>query len=423
MATTSSSLEAPPELIHIDMVKTGTHIIPPNKLHTVLEDASIVQGQYQYYPYPGMKDAPTNHQGLTSSRDKPRSTWHPFDRQRLDSTKEEHTVPMPKIGKVFSCVEKSSEKLLTDSKSVAEYDYLSKSNCSNSTLPPPKVISAVPVIKPVSSSRKETSSHLHGACHIIDIDSKGSTTSPISSKATRAMTSDYKIIDKYCADAAPKTYPVTTSSSNQQYSILSSDANISSETLPQVITKEKRKPQTSLLNETSNDQPLVSTNEQSGHSKVSSAVPIDIEQPPKEAPIIIGGRVIKRRKKRTYSYNPKPVAKKQQMKMVPNELKDEEYWMLRKRNNEAAKTSRLNRRKKEMEYLAELKELRESKAALLQNHEKLLETNKLLEEELNQHKKICPIFAHPESYPSESKYTNCNKTLYEGNRSSESSMV
>ena len=62
-------------------------------------------------------------------------------------------------------------------------------------------------------------------------------------------------------------------------------------------------------------------------------------------------RQIKKRKPRTYKYNPKPLQHKICRAFVPDELKDREYWERRKRNNEAAKKSREERRKKELEIM------------------------------------------------------------------------
>ena len=62
-------------------------------------------------------------------------------------------------------------------------------------------------------------------------------------------------------------------------------------------------------------------------------------------------REIKKRKPRTYKYNPKPLQHKVCRSFVPDDLKDTEYWARRKRNNEAAKKSREERRKKELEIL------------------------------------------------------------------------
>jgi len=100
-------------------------------------------------------------------------------------------------------------------------------------------------------------------------------------------------------------------------------------------------------------------------------------------------RKIIRRKRRTYVYNPKPLMQKQQMRKVPNELKDAEYWEQRRKNNEAAKISRINRRQKEMEYLKELKELRTAKDVLVKNTEELLAHNKQLEAKLRRHMHTC----------------------------------
>jgi len=86
-------------------------------------------------------------------------------------------------------------------------------------------------------------------------------------------------------------------------------------------------------------------------------------------------RQIKKRKPRTYKYNPKPVQHKSSRAFVPDDLKDAEYWERRKRNNEAAKKSREERRKKELEILNGLDSLRRENSMLHEEVADLKEKN------------------------------------------------
>lgn len=70
-----------------------------------------------------------------------------------------------------------------------------------------------------------------------------------------------------------------------------------------------------------------------------------------------GGGKLGRRRKRGYIYDPKPLVPKTKTNSLPSNLKDEEYWHRRQRNNEAAKRSRENRRVKELETMTLVKRL------------------------------------------------------------------
>lgn len=54
---------------------------------------------------------------------------------------------------------------------------------------------------------------------------------------------------------------------------------------------------------------------------------------------------------RHYKYNPKPLGKKNNRNFVSEEHKTEEYWQKRIRNNVAARKTREDRRRKEIETL------------------------------------------------------------------------
>lgn len=92
-----------------------------------------------------------------------------------------------------------------------------------------------------------------------------------------------------------------------------------------------------------------------------------------------GGGKLGRRRKRGYIYDPKPLVSKTKTNSMPNNLKDEEYWHRRQRNNEAAKRSRENRRVKELETMNLVKRLTDSNAELKQKIQELELRNLYLE--------------------------------------------
>ena len=58
-----------------------------------------------------------------------------------------------------------------------------------------------------------------------------------------------------------------------------------------------------------------------------------------------------RRHDKQYKYNPKPLGRKNNRNFIPENKKTEEYWQKRIKNNIAARKSREDRRKKELEIL------------------------------------------------------------------------
>ena len=106
-------------------------------------------------------------------------------------------------------------------------------------------------------------------------------------------------------------------------------------------------------------------------------------------------RIRQRRKPRTYKYNPKPVLQKGDRTNVPDALKDREYWERRQRNNEAARKSREERRRKELEVLDKMTSLEKMKNDLESKVEELERRNVYLESrlklyEINGYKKEKP---------------------------------
>ena len=95
-----------------------------------------------------------------------------------------------------------------------------------------------------------------------------------------------------------------------------------------------------------------------------------------------GGGKPGRRRKRGYIYDPKPLVPKSKTSTLPEELKDEDYWTRRQRNNEAAKRSRENRRVKELEMMSLVKNLTNTNTELRNRIKELESRNSLLEQVL-----------------------------------------
>lgn len=93
-------------------------------------------------------------------------------------------------------------------------------------------------------------------------------------------------------------------------------------------------------------------------------------------------REIKKRKPRTYKYNPKPLQHKVCRSFVPDDLKDMEYWARRKRNNEAAKKSREERRKKELEILKSYEMMKQEYSQIKIENIRLKARNSMLEKQI-----------------------------------------
>jgi len=96
----------------------------------------------------------------------------------------------------------------------------------------------------------------------------------------------------------------------------------------------------------------------------------------------------RKRKPRTYKYNPKPVQQKTHRSFVPDKLKNDEYWERRKRNNQAAKKSREDRRRKELEVLEKMAKLEKHNSELIAKVERLEKRNEMLEMQLQMRGRI-----------------------------------
>jgi len=95
-------------------------------------------------------------------------------------------------------------------------------------------------------------------------------------------------------------------------------------------------------------------------------------------------RQIKKRKPRTYKYNPKPLQHKICRAFVPDDLKDREYWERRKRNNEAAKKSREERRKKELEIMNSYEMMKQEYSQIKIENIRLKARNSVLENQVTE---------------------------------------
>ena len=105
----------------------------------------------------------------------------------------------------------------------------------------------------------------------------------------------------------------------------------------------------------------------------------DSQQQPKTSVKKRGGGKPGRRRKRGYIYDPKPLVPKSKTSTLPEELKDDDYWTRRQRNNEAAKRSRENRRVKELEMMSLVKNLTNTNTELRNRITELEGRNNLLE--------------------------------------------
>ncbi|XP_023226214.1 hepatic leukemia factor-like isoform X2 [Centruroides sculpturatus] len=79
-----------------------------------------------------------------------------------------------------------------------------------------------------------------------------------------------------------------------------------------------------------------------------------------------------------YELKPQPMVKKSKKRFVPDNLKDEKYWMRRHKNNIAAKRSREARRVKENQIVLRASYLEKENHVLRDELEKLRGENKML---------------------------------------------
>ena len=97
---------------------------------------------------------------------------------------------------------------------------------------------------------------------------------------------------------------------------------------------------------------------------------------------------------RNYKYNPKPLGKKNSRQFVPEERKTEDYWQKRIKNNVAARKSREDRRRKELETLNKQAHYEKENLQLRMLIDKVQSENQYLlyEVTLLREEKKCPKF-------------------------------
>ena len=143
----------------------------------------------------------------------------------------------------------------------------------------------------------------------------------------------------------------------------------------------------------SSPSPLTATHtpaEDSSCSITSHQPQLDFEQPEQNLQPQVQQqekKIPKKRKPRTYKYNPKPLQQKLYRSFVPDDLKDQEYWERRQKNNQAAKKSREERRKKELEVVSRMRNLEQENRDLREQLNKIEARNVLLEAELTEIKR------------------------------------
>ena len=89
---------------------------------------------------------------------------------------------------------------------------------------------------------------------------------------------------------------------------------------------------------------------------------------------------------KTYVYDPKPLTRKTRRALVPDEQKNQKYWMKRMRNNVAARKSREDRRRKELEVLESMKNLKDENQKMKTYIDTVVKANEQLVAEMMQMK-------------------------------------
>ena len=95
------------------------------------------------------------------------------------------------------------------------------------------------------------------------------------------------------------------------------------------------------------------------------------------------------KEQRSYKYDPKPLERRKNPRsFVPDEKKSQEYWEKRKKNNIAARKSREDRRKKEIETLKTVDNLKNDNLKLKIYAQKVMAENQNLKYEIDMLKRI-----------------------------------
>ena len=95
------------------------------------------------------------------------------------------------------------------------------------------------------------------------------------------------------------------------------------------------------------------------------------------------------KEQRQYKYEPKPLERRKTPRsFVPDEKKSNEYWEKRRKNNVAARKSREDRRKKEIETLKNVDNLKNDNIKLKIYAQKVMTENQNLKYEINMLKRL-----------------------------------
>ena len=89
---------------------------------------------------------------------------------------------------------------------------------------------------------------------------------------------------------------------------------------------------------------------------------------------------------KSYVYDPKPLTRKTRRALVPDEQKNQKYWLKRMRNNVAARKSREDRRRKELEVLDTMKNLKDENQKMKNYIDTVVKANEQLVADMMQMK-------------------------------------
>ena len=90
----------------------------------------------------------------------------------------------------------------------------------------------------------------------------------------------------------------------------------------------------------------------------------------------------------SYKYDPRPLGRKKRRNLVPDEKKTIDYWERRKRNNQAARRSREERRLKELQTFHCMKLLQNENTSLKQTIQLMIRNQQQLQEEVSMMKQL-----------------------------------
>ena len=95
------------------------------------------------------------------------------------------------------------------------------------------------------------------------------------------------------------------------------------------------------------------------------------------------------KEQRAYKYDPKPLERRKNPRnFVPNDKKTNDYWEKRRKNNQAARKSREDRRKKEIEVLKNVSNLKSDNMKMKMYVQKIMGDNQNLKYEVEMLKRL-----------------------------------